>query len=172
MGLVRRRTVMVRLTETLTPEPKTGTTLFPRRHRYGKWKPLGVRNHVPSDPTLLKIEGSLRDGKRTLMGLARQAALADIVIARLVEKWDSLSPGAKKAVTLTDLCKFTGVTPARFIAATARAGYEIGNACVILALCSVKDLPVDVELALNAECDRRASHVPSEEKFVSGCRSV
>jgi hypothetical protein len=106
------------------------------------------------------------------MGLARQAALTDLVIARLVEKWDSLSPGAQKAVTLTDLCKFTGVAPARFIAATARAGYEIGTACVILALCSVDDLPVDAELALNAECDTRASHVPSEEKSFSGCRSV
>jgi hypothetical protein len=164
MGLVRRRTVMVRLAGQITPEPEFGAALVPRPYRYGKWKPLGARYHVPSDPTLLEVEGSLRDGKRTLMDLARQAAATDLVIARLVEKWDSLSPGKQKAVTLTDLCKFTSVTPARFIAATARAGYEIGNACVILVLCSMEDLPSEVELAVYEECDRRAAYVPSEGK--------
>jgi len=92
----------------------------------------------------------LRDGKRALMGLARHAAIRDMVLIRLVEKWDALSEGAQKAVTLTDLCKFSNVTPARFIAAVVRAGGETKNASVVLTL-SHMDLPVEVELALENE---------------------
>jgi hypothetical protein len=154
MALVRRRTVIVRLADQLTAGPNSGTTLIPRHYRYGKWKPLGTRHHVPSDPTLLKLEGSLRDGKHVLMNLARHAAATDLVIARLVEKWDTLSPGAQKAVTLTDLCKFTAVAPARFIVAVAQSGHETGNACVIVALIGM-DIPAEVDLALCDELNRR-----------------
>lgn len=157
MALLRRRTVMVRLVGPLNTRPKTARALVPRPYRHGKWKPLGARHHVPSDPTLRKLEGSLCDGKRALMGLARYAAATDLRIARLVEKWDALTPGAQKAVTLTDLCKFSDVTPARFIAAVARAGCEIDNCSVILVLFSM-DLPADVELAVREEFDWRASH--------------
>jgi hypothetical protein len=150
MGLLRRQSVMVRLVGPLNARPKTGTALVPRPYRFGKWKPLGVRYHVPSDPTLVNLARSLRDGKRALMGLARHAAAKDLVIARLIENWDALTPGAQKAVTLTDLCKFSRVTPARFIAATARAGCEIDNHSVIVLL-SCMDLPTDVELAVHEE---------------------
>lgn len=116
----------------------------------GKWKPLGTRYHVPSDPTLLHLMRSLRDGKRALMVLARHAAIRDMVLMRLVEKWDALSVAAQKAVTLTDLCKVSNVTPARFIAATVRAGAETKNFSVVLTL-SQMDLPEEVELALENE---------------------
>ena len=118
--------------------------------RSGKWRPLGTRYHVPSDPTLLNLVRFLRDGKRALMGLARHAAIRDMVLVRLVEKWDALSAGAQKAVTLTDLCKSSNVTPTRFIAAVVRAGGETKNASVVLAL-SLLDLPEEMNLALENE---------------------
>jgi len=141
-------------------ESRAGTALVPRRYRPGKWKPLGARYHVPSDPTLLNVMRFLCDGKHALMGLARHAAATDLGIARLIEKWDALTPGAQKAVTLTDLCKFSDVMPARFIAATARAGCEIDNQSVIIAL-SCMNLPTDVELAVRNEFTWRDSHAAS-----------
>ena len=92
---------------------------------------LLCRTYPGVDPTLLKLMRSLRNGKRVLMDLARHAAIRNMVLVRLVEKWDALSSSAQTAVTLTDLCKFSNVTPARFIAAVSRAGCEIGNMSVV-----------------------------------------
>jgi len=141
--------------------------------RFGKWKPLGARYHVPSDPTLLNLMRFLRDGKRALMGLARHAAVRDMALARMVEKWDALSAGAQKAVTLTDLCKFSNVTPARFIAAVVRAGGETGKAFVALVL-SHMDLPAEVELALEDELAfvTNRYHEDSEKKILLGNTDV
>lgn len=116
--------------------------------RFGRWKPLAVRNHVPSDPTLLKLSSFL--GKRALMDYVRRAAATDLVITPLVERWNVLTPAAQRAVTLTDLCHICGVTPARFISAAARGSIQVGHACVLVAL-SIMDLPKDVELAVH-EC--------------------
>jgi hypothetical protein len=144
MRIRSARSVKVRL---INPEPKTGERLVIRSYRSGKWKPLGVRHHVPSDPTLLNLMRSLRDGKRTLMGLARRAAASDLVLAPLIDKWDALTPGAQKVVTLSDFLKFAEVTPTRFLVGVARAAAETGDASVLAAL-SALDLPDDVVLAL------------------------
>ena len=146
----KKARIWVRLNPLLAESfPKACSRKVPHR-RSGKWKPLGTRYHVPSDPTLLNLMRFLRDGKRALMGMARHAAIRDLVLIRLVEKWDALSAGAQRAVTLTDLCKFSNVTPARFIAAVVRAGGETKNASVVLTL-SHMDLPMEVELALENE---------------------
>src|SRR5882762_5199679 len=101
----------------LFAEPSTGSSMKVPYRRVAKWKPLGVRNHIPSDPTLLRLSGFLRDGKRALMGYVSRAAANDLVIVPLVERWSALTPAARRAVTLTDLCYVCGVTPARFISA-------------------------------------------------------
>jgi hypothetical protein len=92
---------------------------------------------------------SLKDGKRTLMGLARHAAAKDPVLARLIDKWDALTPGAQKAVRLSDLLKFSDVTPNRFLVAVVRAAAESRDAAVLAAV-SALDLP-DVILALEED---------------------
>lgn len=78
----------------------------------------------------------------------------------MVEKWDALSPGAQKAVTLTDLCKFTKVTPARFIAAIVVAAFETSNAAILVAI-EAMNAPADVALAVRQELARR--HFPYGE---------
>ncbi len=113
--------------------------------RFGKWKPLGVRTHVPSDPTLLKL--SIFLGKRALMDYVSRTAATDLVIAPLVERWNALTPAARRAVTLTDLCCASRVTPSRFISAAARGSVQAGHACVLTAL-SIMDLPEEVKLAI------------------------
>jgi len=135
------------MVQLVSPEPMAGRALvFPRR-RSGKWKPLGVRHHAPSDPTLLNLMRCLRDGKRTLMSLARRAAASDLVIAGLIEKWDELTPGAQRGVSLSDFLKFAGVTPAHFLVAVARAAAETRNVAVLCALSALR-LPDNVVLAL------------------------
>jgi hypothetical protein len=129
----------------LFAEPSTGASVKVPYRRSGKWKPLGVRKHVPSDPTLLKLSSFL--WKRDLMDYVRRAAATDLVITPLVEKWNALTPAAQRAVTLTDLCRVSGVTPARFISAAARGSVQAGHFCVLLAL-SVMDLPEEVKLAV------------------------
>jgi hypothetical protein len=156
----KNRRIWVRLNPLSVESFPTACPIKVSYRRFGKWKPLGACYHLPSDPTLLNLMRSLRDGKRSLMGLARHAAIRDTVLVRLVEKWDALSAGAQKAVTLTDLCKVSNVTPARFIAAVARAGCEIRNMSVVLVL-STMDLPADVELALE-----------NELAFVTNCNAV
>jgi hypothetical protein len=113
--------------------------------RFGKWKPLGVRKHVSSDPILLKLSSFL--WKRDLMDYVSRAAATDFVIAPLVEKWNALTPAAQGTVTLTDLCRVSGVTPARFISAAARGSVQVGHFCVLFAL-SIMDLPEEVKLAV------------------------
>ena len=160
MGLVRRkRTEIVRLLGKPNSYAKSGSAVLPRQRRRGKWKPLGDKHHVPSDPTLLRVARFLKDGKCTLIDLARRAAITDQRMEWLIEKWDALTPSAQKVATLTDLCKFSEVSPARFIAATARAGCEIDNHCVIIAL-SNGNIPAEVELAVRNEFDWRNSHAP------------
>lgn len=156
MGMLRRNgAVIVRLVGPVNEGPKTGTRLLPRRIR-GKWRPLGAKYHVPSDPTITYLIGCLRNGKPILMDLARHAAATDLRILRLIENWDKLSAGAQRAVTLTDLCKFSDVTPARFIAPVARAACETGHSTVIMALSTLKQLPPHVELALREEFASRS----------------
>ncbi len=132
----------------LFAEPLTGSSLKVTYRRFGKWKPLGVRNHVPSDPTLLKLSGLLRDGKRALMGYVCRAAATDLAIVPLVERWNALTPAAQRAVTLTDLCYVSSVTPASFISAAARGSVQLGQHSVLMAL-SIMDLPEDVKLAVH-----------------------
>lgn len=158
----RRRSAIVQL---VGPVRKECTVRTPSLGRSGKWKPLGVKYHEPSHRTLLWLARSLRDGKRSLMAMARQAALTDLRVAGLVEKWDALSAGAQRAVTLTDLCKVSGVAPARFIAAVARAGCQIGNCSAVVALSST-ELPPEVELALRHELEAQAKKHGSVERFV------
>ena len=62
---------------------------------------------------------------------------------------DALSAGAQKAVTLTDLCKSAGVTPALFVASVLKADMDRGHIGVLTALLHAKDLPPDVELAIS-----------------------
>ena len=126
-------------------EPLTDSSMRVPHRRFGKWKPLGVRHHVLSDPTLLKLSSFL--GKRILMDYVRRAAATDLVITPLVERWNVLTPAAQRAVTLTDLCYVSRVTPARFISAAARGSVQVGHACVLMAL-SMMDLPEDVKLAV------------------------
>ena len=159
-----REEVLIRVIGELTPQPRTGAELvFPKR-RSKKWRPLGARHHVPSDPILLTLMRFLRDGKRTLMGLARHAAKTDLVILRLLERWDRLSAGARKAVTLTDLLKFSGVTPARFIAAIVGAAWETTDGAVIEALGKIY-LPEDVEVAIRERLPRPPSSDAQMEQF-------
>jgi len=113
--------------------------------RFGKWKPLGVRNHVPSDSTLLKLSSFL--GKHLLMDYVRRVAATDLLIAPLVEEWDALTQAAQRAVTLTDLCYLSRITPASFISAATRGSFQAGHACVLMAL-STMNLPEDVEVAV------------------------
>jgi hypothetical protein len=129
----------------LFAEPSAGASVKVPYRRFGKWKPLGIRKHVSSDPTLLQLSNFL--WKRDLMEYVCRAAATDLVVVPLVEKWKALTPAAQRAVTLTDLCRASGVTPARFIAAAARGSVQTGHFSVLLAL-SIMDLPEDVKLAV------------------------
>jgi hypothetical protein len=113
--------------------------------RFGKRKPLGARNHVPSDPTLFKISSFL--GKSVLMDYVRQAASTNPEAALLIEKWDRLTPAAQRAVTLTDLCHACSVTPASFIGAAAKGCLRVGDRCVLMALQGM-ELPDDMARAV------------------------
>jgi hypothetical protein len=77
-----------------------------------------------------------------------RAAATYLEVALLVEEWDSLTPAAQRAVTLTDLCRASRITPATFIEAAAAGCCQAGDRCVLIALQKM-DLPEDVELAVN-----------------------
>ncbi len=126
-------------------ETSAGSSMKVPYRRFGKWKPLGTRHHVQSDPTLHKLSSFL--GKRALMDYVRRAAFTNPDVVSLVEKWDSLTPAAQRAATLTDLCHVSALSRADFIGAAARGCCQAGDRCVLIALQNM-ELPQDVELAV------------------------
>lgn len=142
--MLTKKTV-VRLADYLFESPRTHKSLVARRRR-GKWRPFGF--HVADDPTLAYLKRNIRDGRRMLLEYAHRAAATDLHLARLIEKFDALSPGAQRAVSLTDLCRYADVTPARFIAAVTKAALGIGHAGVLLALSCMDSLPAEVAFEL------------------------
>jgi hypothetical protein len=138
--------IWVRLNPLLVESISTGCSVKISHRRFGKWKPLGIRYHIQSDPTLRKLSSFL--GKSALMAYVRRAASTILEVAPVAEKWDSLTPAAQRAVTLTDLCFVCGVTPADFLAAAARGCCQAGDRCVLIALESMV-LPRDMELAIS-----------------------
>ena len=141
----RERSIWIRpnpeFTEPITPE---SVRIPPRRS--SRWKPLGLKNHIPSDPMLFKLASFL--GKSVLMDYVRSAADSDLVVVKLIELWDRLTSSGRRTVTLTDLCHAAGVTRAQFVSATVRGCCQVGDCCVLLALQRMK-LPKDVEEALS-----------------------
>jgi hypothetical protein len=107
-----------------------------------------LQNHVRSDTTLLFLERWC--GKAALIELARQAAYLP-KITELIRKWDELSASAKKAASLSDLLNLVGLSPAHFIAKVLRIDMDAGHIRVLTALQKIKELPVNVEHAINEE---------------------
>jgi hypothetical protein len=89
-------------------------------------------------------------GKAAMIELARQAVYLP-KITELIRKWDELSAGAKKAASLSDLLNFVGLSPAYFIAKVLRIDVEAGHIRVLTALQKIKELPLNVEHAINEE---------------------
>ena len=139
-----RKQIVVRLADYLL-EPRRRKSLVLHRRR-GKWRPLGF--HVPDDPTLAYLKRNVRDGRGMLLEYAHRAAGRDLKMVRLVEKFDALSPGAQRNVTLTDLCRYADVRPARFVAAVTGAALEMGHASVVLALACMEGIPPEVTFEL------------------------
>lgn len=141
--MLTKKTV-VRLAEYLL-EPSRGMNVVRRQPR-GKWRPLGF--HVPEDPTITYLKRYVRGGRNTLLEHAHRASAVDFEVARLIEKFEALSSGAQRNVSLTDLCRHSDVSPARFVAAVAKAALESGHADVLLALSCLDSIPVEVAFEL------------------------
>jgi hypothetical protein len=85
-----------------------------------------------------------------LIELARQAVYLPKIM-ELIRKWDELSAGAKKAASLSDLLNLVGLSPAYFIGKVLRTDVDAGHIRVLTALQKIKELPPDVEHAIDEE---------------------